>query len=256
MKKIQLTAILCAVLCAASVMTACSSERADSSVSQAEEESQTTTAEGAETTTAAEETTAMQTETTSAEEEADTTTAPPAEEDTPGITTNANKTDSDSKILWSERGLEAKSIHSLDGYGVELKVDEQYLGWNLDAFDGILSNDATRVDEMFADFTYAEGTLAANGIITVYSKDDPDHPNGMSLRVDNQADFPYFPQDSRERGRFYIENTRDAFAMLGIEETTVSEQYEIAVSVSVSKLHIHLAPNGFDTIRITAASRR
>ena len=44
--------------------------------------------------------------------------------------------------------------------------------------------------------------------------------------------------------------------MLGLEDPPVETQYEVAVSVSVSKLHIHMRDGGYDTIRVTAASKR
>ena len=146
-------------------------------------------------------------------------------------------------------------IHSTDGYGEELKVGESTLDWTLDSFDGVLADDAQTVRTMDADFSYP-GSLAVNGIVTVLSKDDPDNPNAMCLRVDNQGDFPYFTNDNRERGKYIIENSRDVFVMLGLQDPPVNEQYEVAVSVSVSKLHIHMGQGTYDKIRVTAASKR
>ena len=167
----------------------------------------------------------------------------------------ANKTDTDTKILFSERGLDIVQINSTDGYGEELKVGDTFLDWILDSFDGVLADDAKTVSSVDADFTYS-GTLAVNGIVTVLSKDDPDNPNAMYLRVDNQGDFPSFTNDYRERGKYIIENSRDVFAMLELPDPPVDEQYEVAVSVSVTKLHIHTGSGQYDKIRVTAASKR
>ena len=273
MSKKQFSAMLCAAVCLTACLTACSSERSTADSAGSEQTSEVSSEETSE--AAAEETETSAPEEEKAEEteapaettdapEAESTDAPEAEATEPAAeepaepvnTTNPNRTDGDTKILWSERGLEAVPVNSVSGYGTELKVGDKYLGWKFDSFDGILNDSATGCSEVYADFTYDEGTLAVNGILTVLPKDHPDYPNGMYLRVDNQADFPYFPQDSRERGRFIIENARDVFPMLGLDDPPVNEQYDVAVSVSVTTLHIHVAPNGYDTIRVTAASKR
>ena len=236
------------MLCAAVCLTGCTSAPAGSTTENSPAASET----AAET----------QAEETSAEQTAPETDAPPAteapedSEHTQEVITEAvktSKTDTDTKILFSERGLEAVPVNSEDGYGEDLKVGEAYLDWTLDAFDGVLSDDAATVSTMDADFTY-NGTLAVNGIVTVLSRDDPDNPNAMYLRVDNHGDFPYFTGDGRERGRYIIENSRDVFPMLELKDPPVDEQYEVAVSVSVTKLHIHTG--NYDTIRVTAASKR
>ncbi len=246
MNKRAWTAVLLAAIC----LTGCTSAPAGSSQS-GENESLTPASE-----TAAEETAPEQTD--APETEAPPVTEAPAEPvgSSEVITeaVKANKTDTDTKILFSERGLEAVQINSTDGYGEELKVGASYLDWTLEAFDGVLSDDAQTVSSMDADFTYNNGTLAVNGIVTVLSRDDPNNPNAMYLRVDNQGDFPYFTNDYRDRGRYIIENSRDVFAMLELKEPPVDEQYEVAVSVSVTKLHIHTG--AYDTIRVTAASKR
>lgn len=270
MKMRKTIALFCAALCFAVTATACSSERTDdvstAESSDAEETVTTAAAEEAETTAAPETTTAAPETTAAAETDADgddtdetdetaATTAPEEEESKPTVSTNSNRTDNDTKILWSERGLEAVKINSVDGYGEELAVGESYVGWTLDSFDGILDDDANQVAEMYADFTY-DGTLATNGQITVLPADHPVYPKGLYLRVDNQADFPYFPKDTRTRGLFIIENARDVYSMLGMEESDAAPDSVISVSVSVSSLHVHLAPDGYDTIRVTAASLR
>lgn len=246
MNKRVWTAVLLAALC----LTGCTSAPADGSISEGREAG-TSAAE-----TPAEETVPEQTD--APETEAPAVTEAPAEQggSSEVITeaVKANKTDTDTKILFSERGLEAVQINSEDGYGEELKVGSSYLNWTLESFDGVLADDARTVSSMDADFTYDNGTLAVNGIVTVLSRDDPDNPNAMYLRVDNQGDFPYFTNDSRGRGRYIIENSRDVFAMLELKEPPVDEQYEVAVSVSVTKLHIHTGD--YDTIRVTAASKR
>ena len=246
MNKRMLTAVLCAAVC----LTGCTAAPGDSKPKERE----AVTESAAEEETSAAESTAEQTEAPT--EAAPETTAAP---DTPVevITQVAaeSKTDTDTKILTSERGLEAVHINSTDGYGEELKVGASTLDWTLDSFDGVLSDDAKTVRTMDADFSYA-GTLAVNGIVTVLSRDDPDNPNAMCLRVDNQGDFLYFTNDNRERGKYIIENSRDVFVMLGLDDPPVNEQYEVAVSVSVSRLHIHMGQGIYDTIRVTAASKR
>lgn len=241
MKKRTLTAVLCAALC----LTGCSAAPAGNS--------QTDTGQSAELTSA---------ENTTAEETIPETEAPPVTEPEPERTVEVmteavktNKVDTDTKILFSERGLDAVRINDTEGYGEELKVGASYLDWTLESFDGTLADNAQSVVSMDADFS-RQSTLAVNGIITVLSKDDPDNPNAMYLRVDNQGDFPYFVGDFRERGRYIIENSRDVFAMLELPDPPVEEQYEIAVSVSVTSLHIHMGQGQYDTIRVTAASKR
>ncbi|MBP0968076.1 MAG: hypothetical protein J5722_10600 [Oscillospiraceae bacterium] len=241
MKKRTLTAVLCAALC----LTGCSAASAGNS--------QTETGQSAELTAA---------ENTTAEESVPETEAPPVTEPEPERTVEviteavkANKADNDTKILFSERGLDAVRINDTEGYGEELKLGASYLDWKLESYDGTLADSAQSVVSMDADFS-RESTLAVNGIITVLSKDDPDNPNAMYLRVDNQGDFPYFVTDFRERGRYIIENSRDVFAMLELADPPVEEQYEIAVSVSVTSLHIHMGQGQYDTIRVTAASKR
>ena len=268
MKQKHFAAFFCAAVCLSGCLTACSSARtensspADSAVAEQNGESsaETTESAAAETTAAAEEpeetTTAAAEPEDSTDAAEDVSTEPAEQPEEPARTTNPNKTDGDTKILQSERGLEAVPVNSVEGYGTEMKVGEEYVGGKLNSLDGILNDSATGVAEMFADFTFSTGSVAANGIITVLPKDHPDYPNGMLLRVDNQADFPHFTQDSRERGKFIIENARDVFPMLGLDNPPVNEQYEVAVSVSVSTLHVHVAPNGYDTIRVTAASKR
>ncbi|MBR3448430.1 MAG: hypothetical protein IKH27_11570 [Oscillospiraceae bacterium] len=246
MNKRVWTAALLAAIC----LTGCTSAPAGSSQS-GENEAVTSAAETQAAETAPEQTDAPETEAPAVTE------APAEPNGSSEVITEAaktNKTDTDTKILFSERGLEAVQINSADGYGEELKVGSAYLDWTLDSFDGVLEDDALTVSSMDADFTYGTGTLAVNGIVTVLSRDDPDNPNAMYLRVDNQGDFPHFTNDYRERGRYIIENSRDVFAMLELKEPPVDEQYEVAVSVSVTKLHIHTG--GYDTIRVTAASKR
>ena len=246
MNKRAWTAVLLAAVC----LTGCTAAPAGSS-------DQTGNLSVTEETSAADTQAAEPEETAAPETEAPVVTEAPAEpEGSSEVITEAvkaNKTDTDTKILFSERGLEAVQISSIDGYGEELKVGTSYLDWTLDAFDGVLADDARTVSSVDADFIY-NGTLAVNGIVTVLSRDDPDNPNAMYLRVDNQGDFPHFTNDYRERGRYIIENSRDVFAMLELKEPPVDEQYEVAVSVSVTKLHIHTG--SYDTIRVTAASKR
>lgn len=253
MKQKQIFAALCAALCMTSALCGCTSER-DGSNAEIEELSS-----AAETESTEPETTTSETETTAAETETETeTTATTTETNSDAETTTAAAAkpagDGNTRLLWSERGLEAIGVLGM-GYGEDLKIGEEYLGWKLDAFDGITDESGENVKEMDVDFTY-NGTLSVNGIVSVLPADAPDNPNMLYLRVDNQAEFPYFPADSRERGWFIIENSRDVFRMLELDDPPVTSKYEVAVSVTVTELHIHLKPDGYDTIHVTAASKR
>lgn len=241
----KICAVLCAVLCAAA-MTACS--KAPEGSSSAE----TTTAATTATTTAA--TTATAAATTSA---ATTTTAAETTDTAEGtdVTTTAAQPESDApaKILWSERGLEAVPAESEEGYGEPLSVGAEYLDWTLKGYDAELSGDT--VSRLTADFDRS-AALSTNGILTVLPASDADNPNGLYLRVDNQADFPYFPKDTRERGYFIIENAADVYEWLELEEPPVAATYTVAVSVDVTKLHVDYSAGGYDTVTVTAASKR
>ena len=241
MKKRTLTAVLCAALC----LTGCTAAPAGTP--------QTETGQSAEQ-TAAEQTTDAQ---AAPETDAPPVTEPEQEQTVEVITeaVKTNKADNDTKILFSDRGLDATRINAVEESGEELKLGTSYLDWTLESFDGILADNAQSVVAMDADFS-RESTLAVNGVMTVLSKDDPNYPNAMLLRVDNQADFPYFVNDYRERGKYIIQNSRDVFAMLELTDPPVDEQYELSVSVSVSALQIHMGSGDYDTIRVTAASKR
>ena len=254
MNKRYMTAVLCAAVCLSGVLCGCTAapESTPAAESSAASESSAESQEEPAAETTAPESSEPETETSAPETEPE---SEPVVETVPE-TTRVNKVDHDTKILASERGLEAVPINKADGYGEELKVGDSYLGWKLEGFNGELDDSAVNVTRVDADFTYTEGTLAVNGIVTVLPKDDPDNPNAMYLRVDNQGDFPWFPKDLRERGRYIIENSRDVFPMLELQDPPVDEKYEIAVSVTVSTLHIHAAPGCYDTIRVTAASKR
>lgn len=248
MKQKQVLAVLCAAVCFTAALSGCTSERNGSTAEIEEISSAAETDVTAVTTTETEpKTTVTETETepettdTTAETDAATTTVPAV-----------GAPDGLTRILWSERGLEAVGAEG-EGYGEELAVGAEYLDWKLEAYDG--SSNGQSVAELNADFTY-NGTLSVNGIVSVLPADDPDNPNMLYLRVDNQADFPYFPADTRERGWFIIENSREVFQMLELDDPPVASKYEVAVSVSVAELHIHLKPDGYDTIHVTAASKR
>ena len=249
MSKRKNIAVFCAGICLSALLTGCTGTRTESVPQQSAAETEDMQAtEVLQTEAPAEETLPTQTE-----PEAPVTEAPVQE--TVPATTALPREDGDTKILWSERGLDARQVNDENGYGTELKFGESYLEWKLDGFNGQLDDSAANVVAMDADFSY-NGTLAVNGILTVLPASDPDNPNMLYLRVDNQGDFPYFVQDYRERGKYIIENSRDVFPMLGLEDPPVETQYEVAVSVSVSKLHIHMCDGGYDTIRVTAASKR
>ena len=153
------------------------------------------------------------------------------------------------KILWSERGLEAVAPDSEDGYGSPLNTGDTYLEhWTLKSYSGT-PNDIT------ASFS-CDGEVTANGILTILPASDAHNPNGLYLRVDNQADFPYFPQDSRERGKFIIENADFARKSLELDDQPVQQEYTVAVTVSVTALEVHCAADGFDRITVSAAGKR
>lgn len=197
-----------------------------------------------------EQTTPAETETTPAPVVTD---APETSEE-PTVSPNANAQDDDTKLLWSERGLEIVPIDSQDGYGSELKAGETYLGWNLISFDGQVSGGA--VNDLQADFVYGSGALSVNGIVTILPASDAENPEGLYLRVDNQAEFPYFPADTRERGKFIVANKDEVYKMLGYETPADVGKSEIAVTMSVQSLHVHYSADGYDTIVVTAASLR
>lgn len=255
-----------AMLAAFLLLAGCSSDKPAESTgniaeSSAPETTAETTAETTEltettetttTTTTEAGTTAETTQDTTGETTADTTAAPPST--TAPIMTNTFAQDDDTKLLWSERGLEIRAKDDEDGYGEELSAGSDYLEWTLKSFDGF-TDDAGTVTELHADFARSS-PLSTNGIMTVLPSTHPDYPNGLYLRVDNQADFPYFPADTRERGKFIIENAEEVYKWLKLDEPPVSTQYEVAVTVSVQTLHIHYTEGGYDTIRVTAASRR
>ena len=237
----RLLTVFCTALCAVSV-TACT--KSDGS-SKAEETSAAETTE----TTAAVATTAATTTTAAAE-----TTAPDSAETTSAETTAAASADTGAaKLLWSERGLEAVPADSEEGYGQPLEIGAEYLGWTLERYSGTVSGSS--VSELEADFAY-DGELNVNGILTVLAASDADNPNGLYLRVDNQADFPYFPADTRERGYFIIENADDVYEWLELEEPPVSASYTVAVTVDVVSLHVDYSAGGYDTIVVTSASKR
>ena len=249
-------AVLFAAVCSAAALSGCTSERSGDTA-DIDEVSATTEASADETEPDAE-TTAPETTVTEAVTEAEAETDSDSENDETTTTAAdekpAKQADGNTRILWSERGLEAIGVLGV-GYGQDLKVGEEYLGWKMTAFNGIVDDDGNTCSEMNVDFTY-NGTLSVNGIATVLPADDPDNPNALYLRVDNQAEFPYFPQDKRPRGWFIVETSRDVFRMLELDDPPVASKYEVAVSMTVTDLHIHMKEGGFDTIRVTAASKR
>lgn len=251
MNKGKKIAVFCAGICLSALMTGCTGTRTDSAPAQSAAETEEMPATDMPQTEAA----PAETVPEQAEPEAPVTEAAAPVPETVPATTALPREDGDTKILWSERGLDARQVNDENGYGTELKFGESYLEWTLDGFNGQLDDSAANVVAMDADFSY-NGTLAVNGIVTVLPSSDPDNPNMLYLRVDNQGDFPHFVQDYRERGKYIIENSRDVFPMLGLEDPPVETQYEVAVSVSVSKLHIHMRDGGYDTIRVSAASKR
>lgn len=243
------------LLAAAMLLTACTKDTTGSGYpgdsaeesSAAETTEQTTETTAPETTESSAETTEQTTESSVDESSADECSA---DESSSGESSAEDSSASagDVKILWSERGLEAVAADSKDGYGEELKTGAKYLDWTLDSLSGTPK-------DLEADFTY-NGTLTANGILTVLPSSHADYPNGLYLRVDNQADFPFFPQDTRERGKFIIENAEDIWEPLGLDAPPVSSEYTVAVTVSVTSLHVHYAPGAYDTIRVSSASKR
>ena len=243
--------LLCGIMTAAA-LSGCTSDRdpnaPDSTgvVSVAEE----TKAATAETTTETEPvTTTTVTETTQAATESQTAevTVKPA---VPGSGKQGN--DDDTKLLHSERGLEAVPKDSTDGYGEPLTAGETYLSWKLEGFDGTVSGDS--VSEVKADFLY-DGKLSQNGQIRVLPAGDAQYPNGLYMHVDNIADFPYFPKDTRDRGWYVIENAEEVLKLLGLESAGAISG-DLSVTVTIDALHMHVAANQYDTVHVTAASRR
>ena len=243
MKQTNLCTLLCAALCL-TALPACS--KSDGSSSAAPPQETTTTAE---TTLSSAETTTTAPETTSAPE----TTAAAESETTAETTLSAAQGSGAAKLLWSERGLEAVPADSTEGYGEPLAAGAEYLGWTLNSYSGTVSE--KKVSELKADFTY-DGTLSVNGILTILPASDADNPNGLYLRVDNQAEFPYFPADQRDRGYFIIENASDVYEWLELDKPPVSSEYTVAVTVGVTALRIDLRTGGYDKITVTSASRR
>jgi len=242
-------ALLLSGVLACAGLSGCSSDRnpdapeAESSIAEAAE--QTTAA----TTSAAteSETTQSETQTTEAVTETTANDSSAAEHERPA------GSDTDTKILWSERGLEAVAIDSTDGYGEELTLGSEYLGWRLDGFDGSLSG--TDVSQMNADFSYQNGTLQQNGQIRLLPSSDAHYPNGLYMHADNIADFPYFPKDTRDRGWFVIENADEVLKMLDLESAD-DISGDLSVSVSIDKLEICVFSGSYDTVHVTAASKR
>lgn len=240
-------ALFCAALCAAA-LTACSKSDGSSRPAETTTAQTTTTTIATTTTAASAATTTTAAATTSAAETTD-----PAE-GTDGTTTAAqSENNAPAKILWSERGLEAVPAESEDGYGEPLTIGAEYLGWTLKSYDAELSGDS--VSRLTADFGRS-AALSTNGILTVLASTDADNPNGLYLRVDNQAEFPYFPKDTRERGYFIIENADEVFKWLELDEPPVSASYTVAVMVDVTKLHVDYSAGGYDKIMVTSASKR
>ena len=240
MRKRHGACLLAMLLC----LTGC--QKADGS-SQAE---QSTTTTKATTTTAKTTTTKTTTKTTTTE----TTTATTAStQSTEPLATNPNAVDDDTKLLWSERGLDIVPVDSKDGYGEPLTAGDTYLDWTLQSFDGIVSGET--VSELYADFAYSGG-LEVNGIITVLPATHADYPNGLYLRVDNLALFPRVTKDTREHGYYMVENQDEVYEMLKHDDSPVTAEYTKAVTFTISELHIHMSANGYNTITVTAASLR
>ncbi|HBI85380.1 MAG TPA: hypothetical protein DDX71_03700 [Ruminococcus sp.] len=240
------------------LMTGCSSGRENPAPATEQTAAAETTTTSSTTEITAQQTTTTSAETTSAETTsaettgAETTVSTTVSQTTAPIATNANPVDDDTKLLWSERGLETVGIDREDGYGEVLSVGSDYIGWELKSFDGKPDAEGN-VTDLHADFSRSSA-LSVNGIMTVLPASDAQFPNYFYLRVDNQADFPYFPADSRERGKFVIENSDEVRSMLKLEDESISG--DIAVTVDVTALHIHYAADGYDTVRVSSASRR
>ena len=249
MKYSRAAVLLLAGCLAAAGLSGCSSDR-DPNAPETESSAAETTTQTEISTTA--ETTAATTQTTTQ------TTQSTTDADTTGTTGTTQKrepaagADSDTKLLWSERGLEAVPIDSKDGYGEELAVGAEYLNWKLEGFDGTPQGDA--VPDVKAKFAY-NGTLSQNGQIRVLAGSDPHYPNGLYMHVDNLADFPYFPKDTRDRGWFVIENADEVLKMLGLKSSGEISG-DLSVTVSIDRLDIHVSADDYDTVHVTAASKR
>jgi len=249
------TVLLFAGIMAGAGLSGCSSDRDPNTAEQESSAADTTAAvtETADTTTAQTDPTAP--ESTSAAPESTTTVTSAADQNQsspdapqPQIT----GADNDTKVLFSERGLEAVPIKSEDGYGEELAVGADYLNWTLNGFDGTPSGDA--VPDMKVSFTY-KGQLSQNGQIRVLSGSDAHYPNGLYMHVDNIAEFPYFPKDTRDRGWFVIQNADEVLEMLGLESASEISG-DLSVTVAVDSLYVHLSADDYDTLHVVSASRR
>ncbi|MBR6108059.1 MAG: hypothetical protein IKQ39_08635 [Oscillospiraceae bacterium] len=246
--------LLLAGCLAASVLCGCSSDRdpnaPDDESSTAEITAETTTETAAQTTSDTTQTTTETTADTTAETTTDTDTAKPA---APRREDGAvSGSDDDTRLLWSERGLEAVPADSEGGYGEELAVGEEYLGWKLNGFDG--TPEGGSVPEVKASFTY-NGTLSQNGQIRVLPSSDAHYPNGLYMHADNIADFPYFPADTRDRGWYVIENADEVLEMLGLESAG-DISGDLSVTVSIDAIDVHVSADDYDTVHVTAASKR
>ena len=254
-------ALLLAGMTAGTVLCGCSSDR-DPNTAEQESSAADTTGAGTDAADSAAQTesTAAQTESTAPES------ASAASESTTAETSAAEQSrsssdapqpqitgaDNDTKVLFSERGLEAVPAKSEDGYGEALSIGADYLNWTLDGFDGTPSGDA--VPDMKVSFTY-KGQLSQNGQIRVLSGSDAHYPNGLYMHVDNIAEFPYFPKDTRDRGWFVIQNADEVLEMLGLESTSEISG-DLSVTVAVDSLFVHLSADDYDTLHVVSASRR
>ena len=249
-KRIRLT-LLFAGMVAAAGLCGCSSDRdPNAEVRESSAADSTEPVQTEQTEAQTEQQTEKQTEATESTAETTSSSAQESRAETPPAAISG--ADDDTKLLWSERGLEAVPIDSKDGYGEELAAGSDYLNWTLNGFDGKPSGDA--VPEVQADFTY-NGQLQQNGQIRVLSGSDPYYPNGLYMHVDNLADFPYFPKDTRDRGWFVIENADEVLEFLGLK-SSADISGDLSVTVSVDQLHVHVSADHYDTLHVLSASKR
>ena len=247
----KMTAAVSAVLLCA-MLTACKSARGGAAPAQttAETTAVTTTSVTATTTTTTVTTTS--TSLTTSSETSASTSDTSGTESTSSVSTTAtaaNPDGKDVKILWSERGLEALAA-AAEGYGEPLTEGSEYLGWTLDSYDGKPRGNS--LSTLNAEFSRKD-PVTTNGILTVSS--DAGASGQLSLRVDNQADFPYFPADTQERGRFIVTNSDEVWKMLK-QEGSPSADTSLAVTFSIDRVSIHLGGKQPNAVTVTAASTR
>ncbi|MBR5371253.1 MAG: hypothetical protein IK130_03460 [Oscillospiraceae bacterium] len=246
----KMTAAVSALLLCA-MLTGCRSARGGETAAQTAAETTAVTTTVSTTSATTTTTTTVSTSLTTSSETTETTSDTSGTESTSSVstkTTAANPDGKDVKILWSERGLEALPA-AAEGYGEPLTQGSDYLGWTLENYSGTPRGNS--LSAFSAEFSRKD-PVTANGILTAVT--GADSSVQLSLRVDNQADFPYFPADTKERGQFIVSD-KDALWKMLKQEGSPSASTSIAVTVSIDRLTIRLGDKQ-NEISVTSASTR